>query len=108
MPSGDYVNGENEIVKVNTRLTNSAGSTITGFKTSETGYIVVSVSGYDVAKKGFMGGTIDFEMSSGLSVATKDITAIAQGAKITSSNVSGSNLKVVFTMSENGVSSATW
>lgn len=105
--TSDYVNGPNEIVRVNARLTNNAGGTITSFKTNETGYIVVSVSGYDTAKKGFTGGTIDFTMSGGYSVTTGEISALPSGAKITSANVSGNKLTVSFTMGEAGVTTAS-
>ncbi len=99
----EYVNGESEVVKVSTRLTNSSGTTISSFSTGQTGYIVASVSGYDI-EKGFTGGTLDFTMTSGLNVTPSAITNIVSGLEITSATKSGNKVTVAFAMSEEGPS----
>lgn len=68
-----FVNGANEKVVVNARLVDSAEKhTISSLTTSETGYVILSVSGFDETKK-FDGGTISFTFS-GVKLYKNDIT----------------------------------
>lgn len=69
-----FVNGENEKVVVNARLVDNSlnGKTIKSLTTSETGYVVLSVSGFDESKK-FDGGTISFSFPQDLKLKSEDI-----------------------------------
>lgn len=68
-----FVNGTNEKVVVNARLVDSAEKhTISSLATGETGYVILSVSGFDETKK-FDGGTISFKFS-GVKLYKNDIT----------------------------------
>lgn len=103
-----FVNGANEKVVVNARLVDGSISKkpITSLKTSDTGYVILSVSGFDETKK-FDGGTISFSFTKDLKLVSNDITTYG-GVTATAKSTNQNAGTISFTVEKSAVTGTSF